>query len=131
PELRAAAADEHHMEPADWPEPWSEIAGLLLCDPGAGGDALRALPAAADPEVSKRLGWWLASGLDARTPPEDDPAIALASAARRLLRDRLRGRCTMLQRDIVESQRDGDHTRVALLGEELVALSARLADLGG
>jgi DNA primase len=131
PDQRAAAGDEHQMEPADWPEPWTEVAGLLLCDPGAGGDALRALSAAQDPEISKRIGWWLANGLDARTPPVDDPAAALADAAPRLLRDRLRSRRAELQRTLADAERDQDPARIMVLAEELSEVSTRLADLGG
>jgi division protein CdvB (Snf7/Vps24/ESCRT-III family) len=56
---------------------------------------------------------------------------ALADAAPRLLRDRLKTRRAELQRSLADAEREQDPARITVLAEELAALSNRLADLGG
>jgi DNA primase len=126
PALRAAATDDHQIEPSWFPAPWDVLAGLMLLEPDADVHDLSSREdIIAQPVLRDALFRWSGSPLDG------DPAAALAEAARLLRAVAMNEQLLALSRRITDAERARDFATAGRLGREKMDLMRALRDLQG
>ncbi|MBA3699537.1 MAG: DNA primase [Planctomycetes bacterium] len=132
PELRAPAADEHHLEASAFPEPWRDIASHLLMDHATDLHALSMLDVVQQhPSLHAAVYRWASSGLETRSSDATDASGAMARAIIDLRCNALTERTQKLKFNVAEAERARDFARIRELNQELSDIRKQLADLRG
>ncbi len=129
PSLRAAAADDHGLEPSHLPDPWSGVVAELLMHPDSDGLDLRgALAVNSRPGLRTAIERWQSTPFAARqgVTPE-----ALGDCVRNIRLAHCRHHLSRLKRQIVEAERARRFADIRELMDEQKVQLQLLRDLGG
>jgi len=137
--LRAAAFDDHGVEPDWWPAPWSALAAALMLDPDADLHALLASAiATTTPGIRDALVRWGATPLGGsftaagpNAEASEDHASDLPRLVAAVKGSRLKIDLHRLARELAEAERTRDMVRARALFSERQRLTQELKSLGG
>ena len=132
PQLRGAAADDHHLEANAFAAPWRDIVAHLLLDHAADLHALSMLESVQRHRALHAAVYrWASSGLETRVPTVSDAPAALVDAIAGLRRTALSEQLQKLTFSISEAERARDFARASQLSREKREIQQQLADLRG